>query len=1362
MNQYSEMNPPPHSHVKYLLISLMLLLSLKVHPVELNFKYYKAEEGLSSNTVYAALQDSKGFMWFGTENGLNRFDGYTFTVFQHIPRTTHSLIHNYVYSLAEDEDEHLWIGTERGVCSYDLNNKLFTTLTLTTEKGIQVDGRIQSLVHEGERLWIASARQGVFLMQSEELQLYTFEEFKIDRRSSVWVNSLYKDKENVIWVSVDNTSHQIYRFDDTTETFLPAFPDLPLEEQRQLRAYSILEDTFGTIWFGTWTNGLIGVEKRTGTITGKYLNQEGKDLILHIHQITEYEPGLLLIGSNDGLTSFRVSPVTGNRLDQHFTEPRLSNRFVYPIYKDAEGGLWIGTYYGGINYASPNRNYFTSYQHIKHENSISGHVVSCFIEDAKGNIWIGTEDGGLNELNNSNGLIRSYNQQNNGIGLSFDNVHALCIVGNELWIGTYTGGLNVMDLESREIRHYYADPNNPYSLDANNIYSIFQDGNGTVWIGTSSGINRYESDSDSFTPVRILNEFVMDIIQLGNHIWFATINRGLQRYDLLTREWREYRFEASNMQSLISNDVITLCVDEQKQLWIGTNNGLCRYDALNDTFIDEKVALPSNYICKIFSDNGLLWITTLNGLISYDPATREYRQFNQSDGLLSDLFTPNSGYKSESGRIFVGTPNGFNAFYPRQLVRNEYKPHIEITGFQLFNKPARLEEYLRSDTQQEPRLLLAHHNNSFSFEFTALSYFAPGKNRYAFKLENFDKEWNDAGNNRRATYTNIPPGDYLFRVRASNNDGVWSDEDYILAVVIKPPLWWNVWSISLYLLLILGMLIYLFHWLRTKELRKHEEMIRKIKDEKERETYRSQIEFFTNVAHEIRTPLSLIIAPLEQVMERSEVLPDSIRSDLGTMRSNSERLLTLVNQLLDFSKIEKGGIQISLSLENIDQILQSTYRRFLPLIEQKNIRFDYLSDVGNLEIMTDQENLTKAVSNLLSNAVKYARDQITLQLETSTDPTYYLISVRDNGPGLPPTAVNNIFNPFYQVAGQHKSGTGLGLFLVKSIVKALQGDIEVINEPGSGLTICLKLPIISEEEHLPQLREKRLNEDESATLDRDELHSGDICPEEESEEEKERVLLVEDDEEMLSFISRQLMSRYHVITARDGNEGIAVLEKQEVDLIITDLMMPHMDGITFCKKVKSNYMWSHIPVLMLTAKTNVGAKVDAFDVGADAYLEKPFHINYLLSRTRNLLETRKMLFRKFTQTPYASLRSIAGNEADERFLVSINEIITRNIDNPDFTVNMLATAVGISSSGLFSKIKEISGVTPNKLIQSMRLKKAAELLCEGKYRVNEVCYMVGYSNPSYFSKCFQKQFGKLPKEFVGDNREGDECAGGEE
>ncbi len=926
--------------LKCSIATLFILFYLKSFSVELNFKYYKVEDGLSSNTVYAVLQDSKGFMWFGTENGLNRFDGYTFTVYRNIPRSENSLINNYVYCLIEDENQTLWIGTERGVCMFDLRKTEFNPFTLKTEKDIPVSGRIQNLFFDDGKIWIASARQGIFVYEDNRLFLHSFDEFKNNPDELIWVTGIYKDKENVIWASVDNTRHQIYKFDTKSGKFTPGFPDMGFDEQKGLRAYSMLEDSFGTLWFGTWTNGLIAVDKHKGVITGRYVHIPGKDRILHIHQLTEYDPGTILIGSNDGLTSFKISPVTGNRPDQHFREPMLSNCFVYPIYKDNEGGLWIGTYYGGINYASPNRNYFTGYTHIKYENSITGNVVSCFCEDPSGNIWIGTEDGGLNELNVKTGKFQAYSHKDKTNGLSFDNVHALLIDNDNLWVGTYTGGLNVMDLRTKKIKHYVSDYADKNTLDANNIYAIYRDSLENIWIGTTSGINLYNRQSDNFTRVRNLNEMVMDILQTGNQIWFATINRGLQKFDLESGKWTEYTFESDNEHSLISNDVICLCTDEEQQLWIGTNHGLCRYDAEKDIFIDEKVEFQSNYICKIFAENGDLWIATLKGLICYTPSTKQYRQFTKSDGLLSDLFTPNSGFKASSGKIYIGTPNGFNTFYPKQLPKNTHVPPIAITDFQLFNKPVNMnifvkqnehkmpnfsERFLSGNKQNRPILTLAYNKNSFSFGFTALSFFAPEKNRYTFMLEGFDKSWNDAGKERRATYTNIPPGNYTFKIKASNNDGVWNDEGYTLGIIIKPPLWWNGWSITSYMLLIIAGIFYLFHFLREKDRRKNEEKIAKIKSEQEKEMYRSKIEFFTNVAHEIRTPLSLIIAPLEQVIETSGTMPDTITENLDIMRSNSQRLLTLVNQLLDFSKIEKGGIQISLSRQNIHHLLAEIY-----------------------------------------------------------------------------------------------------------------------------------------------------------------------------------------------------------------------------------------------------------------------------------------------------------------------------------------------------------------------------------------------------------------------------------------------------
>lgn len=1338
---------------RWLFVYLFTLVSFHAFSLELNFKYYKAEEGLSSNTVYTALQDSRGFMWFGTENGLNRFDGYTFTVYRNIPRNEHSLVNNYVYCLAEDDEQTIWVGTERGVCMYNHTEDQFHPFNVQTGEGIRVSNRIQGLIIDHDKTWIASARQGVFLYEENHLSLYNFDEYKVTPGNFIWVTCIYKDREGVLWASVENTFHQVYRWDEDTREFTPSFPHISRQELKRLKSYSMLEDGFGRLWFGTWTDGLIAIDKEKGQIIGQYLNTPGKDQILHIHQVTEYDPETLLIGSNDGLTSFKISPATGNRIDQHFLEPHLSNRFVYPIYKDREGGLWIGTYYGGINYASPNRNYFSGYTHIKYENSISGNVVSCFAEDQWGNMWIGTEDGGLNELNVKTGIFHAYTQQGGDNSLSFDNVHALLNDRDCLWIGTYSGGLNVMNLETRKITHYFFDADDENSLDANNIYSIYRDSLQNIWVGTTAGINLYNREADNFSRMRHLNEIVMDITQWGNQLWFATINRGLQRYDLETGQWTEYLFEPENEYSLISNDVICLCTDESGQLWIGTNHGLCRYDAEQDRFIDEKVEFQSNYICKIFSENNDLWITTLKGLISYSPSTKEYRHFTKSDGLLSDLFTPNSGFKSSSGKIYLGTPDGFNAFYPMQMPKNIQIPPIEITGFQLFNHLADLNDHVSKDKSGEPVMTLAHNKNSFSFSFTALSYFAPEKNQYSFMLEGFDKAWNDAGKERKATYTNIPPGHYTFRIRATNNDGVWNTEGYSLPIVIKPPIWWNSWSISLYTVLFVAGIFLLFDYFRKKDRRESEEQIAKIRSEQEKESYRSKIEFFTSIAHEVRTPLSLIIAPLDQVIETSQEIPKATRDNLNIMRDNSHRLLTLVNQLLDFSKIEKGGISVSLSIQNIHRLLTEIYNRFIPFTEHRQLCLEYRCDDTDFETITDTENLTKAVSNLLSNASKHANSQIWLKLDSRSHNDWYEIAVLDDGNGMSQSEVEHVFKPFYQVADQKVSGTGLGLFLVKSIVEALEGKVKITSEPGQGFALSMLLPKKGGYcKEVPAGKEVTLTTRSSSSRSNDPA----LCPKNEKEqsllivedEEKRSLLIVEDDTDMQSFIRKQFLDDYIVFTANDGQEGIAILENHPIDAIITDMMMPNMDGIEFCKTVKQSLLWNHIPIIMLTAKTHVNSKIEAFEIGADAYLEKPFHISYLIARVHNLLESREQLFQKFSRTPYASLKTIAGNKTDEEFLTRLNDIIEKNIGNGDFTVDDMAREMGISSSGLFAKIKQVADVTPNKMLQVMRLKRARELLSEGEYRVNEVCYMVGFNNPSYFTKCFQKQFGKLPKDFM--------------
>lgn len=869
-----------------------------------------------------------------------------------------------------------------------------------------------------------------------------------------------------------------------------------------------------------------------------------------------------------------------------------------------------------------------------------------------------------------------------------------------------------------------------------------------MWIGTTSGINLYDREKDNFHRMIAYDAITMDILQMENTIWFATIGKGLYSYNLDTKKWENYKFEPSNAASLLSDDVICLCLDNSGQLWVGTISGLCRFDNASQSFVQNPVNFQSNSICNIFSDNGHLWITTTRGLIWYEPQKGDYRLFTRGDGLLSDQFTPKSGIKTFSGRIYIGTATGFNAFYPKQIIENRHIPQIGITDFQLFNKSVDINDYI-SDYSNEngiKAITLPYNKNAFSFEYTALSYFAPEKNEYAFILEGFEKNWNYVGKVRKATYTNIPPGEYYFKVKASNNDGIWNDTGQVIKIIITPPFWWNLWSIFLYIIVVIALLILLLNFQKKKEEKKNKEKIAKIRAEQEKEAYDSKINFFTNIAHEIRTPVSLIIGPLEQITGNNHLLPDDIVNDLTIIDRNSQRLLSLVNQLLDFRKIERETIEISLSDQNIYEFLLGIYDRFKPFIEHKNIRFIYSYDSQNLRTHMDVENLTKVVSNLLNNASKYTKDYIELSLRMDIKANKYSICVIDNGAGIPDNERENIFKPFYQIAGGNKSGTGIGLYLVKSIIDACNGEIIMESEAGKGLSFLVELPIIRKIDSSKKQIAEAIDMEEGKT-DLQNVYTDDQVIHEIVSDNKPTLLIVEDNIDMQYFLHKNFTSSYNILLANNGMEGINILEKNEVDIIISDIMMREMDGIEFCHRVKISLLWNHIPIILLTAKTNIVSKIEALEIGADAYIEKPFSMSYLSAQINNLIESRKNLLKKFTETPFISLKSIAGNKMDEEFLAKLHDIIEKNISNVDFSIEQLAEELCISSSGLFAKIKTLAGITPNKLLLIVRLRKGAELLIENRYRVNEICYMVGFNNPSYFAKCFQKQYGVLPKDF---------------
>ena len=678
-------------------------------------------------------------------------------------------------------------------------------------------------------------------------------------------------------------------------------------------------------------------------------------------------------------------------------------------------------------------------------------------------------------------------------------------------------------------------------------------------------------------------------------------------------------------------------------------------------------------------------------------------------------------------------------------------PPVYITGLSIMNQEEHTAEGLPLDLSQTKELTLGYSDGQMvTFSFASLSYCSPEKNQYAYMLEGFDHDWNYVGNQNRATYTNLPAGTYVFRVKATNNDGAWSANEAALRIVVHPPLWWSWWAKILYLLLI-GVAVWMYVRFRLKRAEhQHQQEIERLNAEKEKEVREARLNFFTMIAHEIRTPVSLIIGPLEKIMKADTAI--SGKADMRVIDRNAHRLLELVNQLLDFRKVEQQSLVMRFAPHNIHELIEGVSERFAPTFEQGGKRFTVDCPDEHFTAIIDKEAVTKVVSNLLTNANKYTRNDVRLSCGPEPDGVHFRIVVSDNGVGIREEDRQRIFEPFFQ-AMDNKPGTGIGLNIVKNIVDLHHGTISVDSEVGKGTTFTVVLPDRQEEARGYEgvgAREPENTSDGQASPRSSEPSYSSFS--EYPRSSKDTMLIVDDSEDMVAFLKDSFCHQYEVITASDGIEALDLLKKHEVNIIISDWMMPRMDGAELCRRVRLNPLTSHIPFVMLTAKTDDDAKVEGMDVGADTYIEKPFSLEYLEACIRNMLKLRRQLMEKFSTQPLEPVTEIAQNATDNEFLVRMNRIIEENFSNSELNVNFLADKLNISRSGLFAKIKTLADITPNEMIQIVRLKKAAQLLLERKYTVSEIGYMVGFSNPSYFSKCFQKQFGIKPGDYIKNNQ----------
>ena len=1306
-------------HILILLISLCCGVS---NAINRHVRHLTIDDGLSSNAIYSVTQDDLGRMWFGTIDGLHCYDGNTVSIWRDPEIKS---LGQVIYTIREDPEERLWIGSDMGLAVFDLKKEKFSSSPIETE-GFKIMSPVSDILFDSKgRVWITTAGHGVFCqdMKSGKINHYV----ATGRINSDVISHVMEDRAGTIWVA--SQEEGLSKFDDKDNIFVPV-------KSSPKGTISIFEDKAGNFWIGC-VNGLFRFDRENDSWEHLFIPTDNS--VFQIRQIVEHDPGILLIASDEGLTVYNTATGSSITHKANLGIPNnLNDNCLHSLFIDKENGLWIGTYFGGVNYISPSHRMFAHYSHLN--SGLPARIISVFADADDTNTWIGSDDAGFFLWNRKDNSFKSFNKSPDS-GLTYHNTHALLQDGNKLFIGMYMGGLDILDLSTSKFKNYKGGQE-ANSLYSSSIYALFKDSRGEIWIGTTRGLNRYRKDSDDFERIFDLNHADVEYIfeDKAGFIYACSLNQGLFRFNPRNGKWKQFSTpsEKNNYDCGLPTDkIVTGAQDSKGNLWFGTDGyGLFRF--MPDDMHFERASLPSSIrvINKIIPEGDNLWITTSNGLYCYTPESGKIQAFNRTSGLQDNLFMPNSGIQLKDGSILIGGINGFNEFNPSGFSSVTKNPKVILTDLTLFNRHAYVDAEgspLSSSLAYSDKLTLGHEHSIFSFSVAVLSYVNPAQNNFLYKLDGFDPDWNDGPADGRVSYTNLPPGKYKFLVRASDGAGGWNEESLSFPIEVLPPWWMSVPMKILYVLVIIALLFLVYMRMKRKQ---HEEL-QIMTARKDKELYQSKIDFFTHMVHEIRTPLTLILTPLESVMKSKGKVSDELPT-LNVIARNGQRLLNLINRLMDFRKMESGCVSVDLRPVDLQANVYELYKNILPMAEAKGINVVINTPGKECLAIADTEALRHVVDNLLSNALKFTGDHIWISLE-ETDNGSYRITVKDNGRGIEKEEQEKIFTPFYQVADsrpQDNIGTGIGLLLVKKYVELMHGSLQLESFPGRGSAFSVCLPKA---------------EEESLFIEKASVDTGAISPSlisDDSDGCKDRILIVEDNNELLNFLRSIFLQEYEVTCASNGKIALEFLSQNPYDIIVSDVMMPEIDGIELCKRVKRNLATSHIPVVLLTAKVEDRDYIEGFENGADLYVPKPFSSDVLKAQVKGILKIRKQLRKNFSSDPKAkTIELVPNSPLDSEFLKKFEKIVMQNLSDPEFSVDVLAKELGVSRTGLFTKLKAVADMTPNALIRRIRINEAARLIREEGCLVNEACFNVGFVSRSHFARYFQEQFGVNPAEY---------------
>ncbi len=1433
---------PHHNAWKRLRLDKALWLSLLIAAVwpaphalfaqerPIAFKHLTIDDGLSQSLIHAILQDRKGYMWFGTQDGLNRYDGYRFTVFKNDPFDSTSISGNEVTALYEDRDGNLWIAA--GMLNrFDPVTERFTRYALLPEQR-QTPSALsitKICADQNGALWLSTRNHGLFHLrregqraEGEERPLrFTVRQYAHEPRdpaslSDNNVHTVYVDRRGVLWAG---THAGLDRLELNAAT--SAFTHFTFENDglSQNHVFSLHEDENGVLWLGTF----VGLSKLRMTSEGParfmhYLHAPGAfemDWRGLVRDIAASREGKLWLATFGGLALFDPQRETFEYLHHKDDESSsLSFDGLVSLHRDRANRMWVGTAGKGLDVFDPNAKTFKLYRGpTTFKSALSVRSMLPTHEGPDSVLWISSNHG-LGRLLRASGVYEqivlpglSATEQINGILED----HA-----GQLWFATHHG-LYAYEPATKQITRYRHDPNDAGSLlPGEDVDLVYEDEETGLWVTCQSVLAKFDRAGARFTKYRDAHAGISSfecMLRDRNKILWLGWNGGLARFDPAATSFRYFRNNPADRNSLSFNSVYSLCLDPrapEKYLWIGTGGGgLNRLDLQTEKFIHftESDGLPNNVIYAILPDaSGNLWMSTNKGisqlLLDEDSSTPRFKNYDVSDGLQSNEFNRAGFGMSRSGEIFFGGINGLNSFFPAEIKGNPHAPPVVFTDFKLFYKSISWRDKNSPLTQAiatTPAITLTHAQNVFTVEFAALDFTAPERNRYAYRLENFNRDWIETGTERTATFINLPPGKYVLRVKGSNNDGVWSAEAASLKIIITPPWWQTWWAYLLYASFAIATLVTIYKT-RVRYLKKRaaaleatvvertaEVVAQKQRIEKQNAQLETQAEklteldhmksrFFANLSHEFRTPLTLILGPVEQALQ--ETPEGKARSRLRLAHTNAQRLLGLINQLLDLSKLESGKMQLRAAEGDLVAFLQNLAVAFAPLAERKRIALRFASTEKKLLVYFDRDKAEKIFNNLLSNAIKFTPEggEVSVQLSVNSNQLplntdhwslitdhWILVTIKDTGIGIPADKLPHVFDRFYQVDAsptREYEGTGIGLALVKELVELHRGEVSVTSAEGKGSTFTVRLPLgkdhLAPEEVLEISEQYSVGSDQSSVISEHEAMTPSlqnsnapsiqksITPE---IQERDLVLIVEDNAEMRRYVRQELEPAYRVLEAANGEEGLAAALEAIPDVVISDVMMPKMNGYELCSRLKTDERTSHIPVILLTAKADRLDKLAGLETGADDYLGKPFDRQELVARVKNLIALRRKLRERFARQLTLKPSEVAVESRDEAFLKKVMTVIEERMGEEGFEMETLCRSVGMSRAQLQRKLKALVNQSPMELVRSMRLERAADLLRQNAGSIAEIAYQVGFSSQAHFTRSFHEHFGAPPSEF---------------